>query len=48
MMQTLTLESVFMRPEVKSHFAIKNVLITLLFIAGKMKCNFISGVVRVK
>ena len=45
------MEKSFLRgflPKMNFRFAIKTFLLTLLFIADKMKCNFISGVVFVK
>ena len=37
-----------MRSEMKFRFAMKKFLLTLLFIAGRIKCNFFSGVVGQK
>ena len=37
-----------MRSEIKFRFAMKKFLFTLLFIAGRIKCNFFSGVVGQK
>ena len=41
-------EGVYMRPEMKFHFAMKKLIFTLLFIADEMKCNFVSREVGVK
>ena len=38
---------VHMRPEMKVRSAMKKILLKLLFIASKMKWNFVSGVVGV-
>ena len=36
-------EGTYMRPEMKVRFVMKKFLFTLLFIAGEMKINFVSG-----
>ena len=41
-------ESVYMRPEMKFHFAMKKLIFTLFFIADEMKCNIVSREVGVK
>ena len=40
-------EGVYVIPEMKFCFAMKKILFILLFIAGRMKYNFVSGVVGV-
>ena len=37
-----------LKPKMKFRFAMKEILFTLLFIAGEMKCNIVLGVVGVQ
>ena len=41
------LEGAYMKPEMKCLSTMKRIMFTLLFIAGEMQCNFVSGVTEV-